>query len=301
MEVMFVCTGNTCRSPMAAGLFAMRYPEINVSSAGIAAWPGSPASSNAVAAAIDFGADIAAHRARQATPELLAQADFVVCMAAGHARAIAPHLPHEKLRVLAGGIADPYGGDLEAYRACARRIDKALPALLPDLLCEAAIVPAQEAHLPALAELERIAFSPPASEAKLREKFELEHNHMLTALLHGAPHNHPGAAAPPLPGGELGACVAGFLGVDEIAGEAFVDDLAVFPQYRRQGVASALLARAEAGAILRGCEKIHLECREGNAGALRLYEARGYKRVGRRKNFYEKPKEDAILMTMEVV
>jgi ribosomal-protein-alanine N-acetyltransferase len=152
--------------------------------------------------------------------------------------------------------------------------------MLPDLLCRASIIPSVEDHLPILTELERQCFTPPASEAKLREKLALEHNYMLTAILDGE--------------------IAGFVGVDEIAGEAFVDDLAVFPQYRRKGVASALLARAETGAILRGCEKIHLECRAGNAAALRLYEARGYKRVGRRKGYYENPKEDAILMTMEI-
>jgi ribosomal-protein-alanine N-acetyltransferase len=228
-----------------------------------------------------LGADIAGHTARQAAPELLEQADFIVCMAAGHARAAAGLVPQEKIRILGGGIADPYGGNLDVYRACARQIDGALSSLLPDFLCEAAIAPAREAHLPALAELERQCFSPPASEARLREKLELEHCYMLVALLDGE--------------------AAGFVIVDEIADEAFVDDLAVSPEHRRRGVASALLARAETGAVLRGCGKIHLECREGNEGALRLYGARGYRRVGRRKNFYESPREDAILMTMEVV
>ena len=285
MDVLFVCTGNTCRSPMAAGLFsalcsARGLNSITISGAGLAAWPGAPAWPNAIAAAAGFGADIASHQARQAAPELLARADFMVCLAAGHARQLAPFVPHEKLRVLGGGIADPYGGDMEVYQACARQIAEALPSLLPDFLCGAAIVPTEQAHLPALAALERIAFSHPASEAKLAEKLALEHNYMLSALFENE--------------------ISGFLGVDEIAGEAFVDDLAVFPQFRRRGVASALLARAEAGAILRGCEMIHLECRESNAAALALYEARGYRRVGRRRGFYESPKEDAVLMTMEI-
>jgi len=270
---------------MAAALFAMhcasRGVDATIASAGLSAWPGAPAEPNAIAAAAEMGADLTPHLTRQATPALLEQADFVVCLAVGHARQAARFVPDGKIHVLAGGIADPFGGSPETYRACARQIDGALPALLPDFLCKASIVPTQEAHLPALAELERLAFSPPASEAKLRERLGIEHFHSLTAT--------------------LDECIAGFLGVDEIAGEAFVDDLAVFPQYRRQGVASALLARAETGAILRGCGKIHLECRESNTAALKLYESRGYKRVGRRKGFYENPKEDAILMTMEIV
>jgi len=299
MDIIFLCTGNTCRSPMAAGLLhpnetavSLGAPAIFAMSAGLAAWPGSPATANAIAAAKELGADITAHRARQITPELLARADFVVCMAADHARGIADSVPHDKIRILGGGIADPYGGDLDTYRACARQIDGALSSLLPDLLCGAEIVPARDAHLPAYAELERQCFAPPASEARLREKFLLAHCFGLSAMLGDAPHNHP----EPLHGGE---CI-GFVIVDEIAGEAFVDDLAVAPEHRRKGVAGALLARAETGAILRGCEKIHLECREGNAAALRLYERRGYKRVGRRKGHYESPKEDAILLTMEV-
>ena len=269
---------------MAAGLFVVRCRERNleaiIASAGLSVWPDAPAQPHAIKAAAELGADIAQHPARQATPELLAAADFVVCLGAGHARHIVPFISREKIRILGGGIADPYGGDLALYRACAHQINQSLSALLPDILCLAKIVPAEKAHLPALAELERQCFTPPASEAKLREKLASNSFHGYVAQLDGE--------------------IAGFLGVDEIAGEAFVDDLAVFEPFRRKGIASALLARAETEAILRGCEKIHIECREGNAAALRLYQARGYAHVGHRKNYYESPREDAILMTMEV-
>ena len=278
----FLCTGNTCRSPMAAALFAKhcKAEGLVIRSAGTGAWPNAPATPNAVAAAAALGADCVSHKSQPATPELLAEADFIVCLAAGHAKQAALCAAQEKLRVLGGGVADPYGGSLEDYHACAAQINAALPALLPDIHCKAEIVPTQEAHIPAIAALEREVFTPPASEARLREKFALAHCHMLTAVLEGE--------------------VAGFIIVDEIAGEAFVDDLAVFPAFQRQGIASRLLGQAEVNAILRGCEKIHLEVRESNAPARRLYEARGYMQVGTRPGFYKHPDEDAILYTLEV-
>lgn len=266
---------------MASALFAEiaveRRLECSVVSAGLAAPVGAPAEQNAVTAAAELGAALTAHRAQQVTAELLAEADYVVCMGTSHARQLLSLVPQEKIRVLRCGIADPYGGSLEVYRSCAAQIAEGLPGLLPDFLCRASIVPTEESHLSALAQLEQLVFSSPASEARLRERLSLPHSHMLTALLDGRP--------------------AGFIGADEIAGEAFIDDVAVFPQHQRRGIASRLLARAELGALLRGCDKIHLECRAGNAPALALYRARGYQQVGLRKGFYTKPQEDAILMT----
>jgi len=283
---------------MAAALFArLREDNIAIHSAGTGAWPGAPASPNAVIAAMELGADCSSHQSQQATPELLAQADLVVCLAAGHAERVSAFVPRERLRVLGGGVSDPYGGDLDAYRACAAQINAALPSLLPDIRCTAQVIPTEESHAPAIAELQRQVFSPPMSEHRLLEKMALPTNHMLTAIL-----DRDEEKPPSLEGGQRQRRrgVSGYISVDEISGEAFIDDIAVFPAYHRQGIASRLLARAETNAILRGNHKIHLEVRESNAPARKLYEARGYKAVGRRKGFYQQPDEDAILMTLEI-
>lgn len=271
MNVLFLCTGNTCRSPLAAALFCAPF---TVQSAGIAAWPNQPASAHSVTVAAELGRNISLHTAQQLTHELLLWADAIVCLARSHVLAIAGHVPQSKLHMLGSGIADPFGGNLENYRACAAQMQAAMPALVRNLHCKANIMPTQADHLPTLAQLE------PVAESVLREKLALNSCHMLTALVDGN--------------------IAGNIYVDEIADVAEVSNLAVLPIYQRHGIANKLLAQAELGAALRGCTQINLDVREGNVAARALYESRGYQEVGRRPKFYSNPTEDAILMTLEM-
>jgi len=282
MRVLFLCTGNTCRSPMAAALFS-HISGAEAESAGLCAAEGQPAAAHMKTLAPAYDVNLDSHKSRLASIEMLAQADAIVCLSSAHAMQISAVISNEKIRVLSGGIADPFGGSLEEYRACAEQMQAAMPALYKDLRCSCQIIPTEEAHLPAMAALQQAVFHPPASEARLRERFAVPHAHMLTALLD-----------------DFAEGLSGYIAVDEIAGEAFIDDVAVFPQIQHRGIGSALLARAETGAILRGCKTIHLEVRE-SAGARALYAARGYREVGRRKNFYENPTEDGILMMLDII
>lgn len=138
MKILFVCTGNTCRSPMAQGIMRAKLDEkgiknIEVESAGIATLGGDEVSRNAVEAAKKYNADISNHRSRQISRYLLDGSDLIIGMTQSHIEALRPYVDEKKLRVLGGGIPDPYGGDLSVYESCAASISDALDDLLNEL------------------------------------------------------------------------------------------------------------------------------------------------------------------------
>ena len=135
------------------------------------------------------------------------------------------------------------------------------------------------AHTVRLAALERLCFSEPWSENALAEEIENPAACFLTAVENDE--------------------VLGYAGMHTVLGESYVDNIAVFPEHRGRGVGRALTqalidrAKATNGAF------ITLEVRASNYDAIALYGTRGFRGVGRRKNYYEHPREDAIIMTRE--
>lgn len=139
--ILFVCSGNTCRSPMASALATKLIKEryglkdndfekagINVQSAGTFAMPGLRATPQAVEAMEKMGADLSHHRSRQLTPELIHAADYIFTMGRSHTQAVLAMAPSAASRVIPinpdGDVEDPIGGDLSLYQEVASTFER---------------------------------------------------------------------------------------------------------------------------------------------------------------------------------
>ena len=140
------------------------------------------------------------------------------------------------------------------------------------------LIPLVHEHLSQAAEIERLCFSDPWSEKMLAE--HLANPCSLTlAAVDGV--------------GRL----LGYVGLLAVVDEGYITNVAARPDCRRQGVASSLLQALEARGRARNLTFLTLEVRQSNAPARALYEKLGYVQAGLRRNYYENPREDAVIMT----
>lgn len=134
-------------------------------------------------------------------------------------------------------------------------------------------------HIAQIAQLEKLCFSLPWSENAISGELTNPLSLWVVAL--------------------DGNCVAGYIGSQSVMGEADMMNLAVLPDYRRQGIGEKLVISLVERLLENAVTSLTLEVRASNAGAIALYEKLGFQQVGRRPNYYKNPKEDALILRKE--
>lgn len=270
-KIIFVCSGNTCRSPMAEGL-AGRLLDCEVESYGMSVWGSSPASQNGVEVMRELGIDISAHVSRQLTKEIGDTADCIAAATPQIRDALTP-IFGDKVCLLGNGISDPYGGDIEVYRKCRNEIFFAIV----NGFMGVDIKYMNENDVAEIACLEKKCFASPWSEQSLSEEINNSDARFLTARS----------------GGKL----CGYIGMYNNSGEGYITNIAVDEDFRHRGIAKALIISEMIISSDENMEFISLEVRQSNTAAKNLYDKMGFVKVGERKGFYKDPPENGDIMT----
>lgn len=290
-KILFVCSGNTCRSPMASALFnALQDGEFLADSAGIGAFRGDAISRGALDA-LRFTATpqnekcpFPDHLSKPVTEEEMDAADYIYGITKRHTEALCSYFPHhkDKIRSFPQEIPDPFGRDTGVYLQTLAAIRSGIFEIYRDLK------KGQDGIYPAVTErdifdilaIEKQSFSTPWSEKSFRMSLENPITHAFVKMHEGK--------------------VVGYALYSVLFEDCELYNIAVSPENRGQGIGNEMLSAVLNDCLRRGGEILRLEVRNSNLAARSLYRKFGFIEEGIRKNYYQNPTEDAILMHLSM-
>ncbi len=280
-DILFVCTGNTCRSPMAMAIFNALSKEEKASSAGISVAYPSSAAENAKEAVKKYGASLDEHLSKQITTDDLKEYSLIITMTNNHKEFLRSYLDDEKIITLAEyagekcDISDPFGGNLTLYEDTAQRIYEYIKKGL-EKKSDCTLAKGEDTKK--IAEMEKEYFSDAWSEKIVADEVAKE-----KVVVIKDKEN-----------------IVGYCIFMVAADEGEILRIAVNNAQRKKGYGKKLLSFAIDEMKKKGVISVFLEVRATNSAARALYHSIGFEEIGQRKNYYTNPKEDAILYKMEI-
>jgi len=289
-SILFVDDDDTALAPAAKAFFEMygaqRCPDIPCESAGLF-FPGEALQHDCRAAAEALGANFGGYSCKELSDELFDSYEVVMCMTLAQVDELLDRYPGSEKKVICADETDILRPRLKmGWKKAVERVRAVIDDETEQLRLPSAddieIIPlgadASEEIIGRIALLEEAEFSAPWTEPMLRRALGEENKYFYAAM--------------------AGEFLAGYIGSQLLFGELEIFNVLVEESFRSRGIGRKLVERLISDARALGAQRITLEVRASNASAIALYEKQGFAEVGRRKNYYQKPREDAVLMDL---